>query len=280
MESPKTKEEINNYFQSDPYIKETFSNDTLRIYINSLRKIGCEITRASKTTQNRYVLCSHPFQISPTKAQLSALVKLYKNIYEALEISQVIEIEELFNTLAQNINDEKLKKYLLNSTMLKGINKKVLKDLISHCKNNNQIEFLHNSPRSGPKAIDIIADKLEFKSAKLYLWGYSLTHKEYSFYRLDRIEKILNIKLKPTSTEEKTYKITYQCPVCKYSEDTQDKIIEKNEEFLIVETTSKNKFNLIQKFLYNSRHYKVISPESFKHELIKKLKLMKENYND
>ena len=39
MQSPKSIAEINDCFLNNQYIKETFSQDTLRIYINSLRNI-------------------------------------------------------------------------------------------------------------------------------------------------------------------------------------------------------------------------------------------------
>ncbi len=80
IESPKSNDEINECLFNNQYIKEKFSSDTLRIYINSLRAIGCEITRANKSNNQKYKLTSHPFSYDIPKSQLKALSKVYKTV--------------------------------------------------------------------------------------------------------------------------------------------------------------------------------------------------------
>ena len=41
LESPKSYDEIIDYFANHDYIKETISIDTIRVYLNSLKRIGC-----------------------------------------------------------------------------------------------------------------------------------------------------------------------------------------------------------------------------------------------
>ena len=48
MDGPKTYEEIKEIFLSQKYLNETLSIDTLRVYINSLERMGCEIVRRTK----------------------------------------------------------------------------------------------------------------------------------------------------------------------------------------------------------------------------------------
>lgn len=281
IESPKSTEEINNYFFNDQYIKEKFSNDTLRIYINSLRLIGCDITRADKSNNNKYELISHPFDLDIQKPQIKAISKLYKNIYDKIELKKVIEMENLFTKIASAIKNEKTKETLLNITMLKNIDKSILNELTIHCKNKNQITFQHKSPKSGYKEIEIIADKLAFRSEKLYMFGYSITHSEYSFYRVDRIQKVFSIKIKQDSKEVPQIKVTYELETGNrtYTPENNEKIIAKTGTKTTIEIISANKFSLMQKFLYNAKDCKIISPQNFKNELINKLKLMKEGYN-
>lgn len=280
IEGPKTNQEINNYFLNDQYIKEKFSNDTLRIYINSLREIGCNITRANKAN-GKYELISHPFGFDIPKSQLKAISKLYKNIYDKIELNQAIMIEDLLIKLSETIKNEKTKEYLSNIIMAKGVDRRVLRELINHCNSKNQIIFFHKSAKSGIQEIEIIADKIFFKSEKLYLWGYSITHREYSFYRVDKITKVSAIKIKNDVIKHQDIRITYELleGFENYLPEDNEKILLKSPNKLILEITSKNKFSLIQKFLYNANTSRIIEPESFKNEIKQKLELMKKVYN-
>lgn len=284
MESPKTNDEINEYLLKDQYIKEKFSSDTLRIYINSLRAIGCEITTANRANNKKYKLISHPFEYDISKSQIKALSKLYKSAYDKIKIQKIIALENFFKKLSDLVKNENTKDLLSDISMLKGIDKDILNDLLIHCKNKNQITFLYNSPKSGKKEIEIIADKISFKpdklSEKLYLWGNNLTHKEYSYFAMDRISKICSIKILKTKEDFPLIKVIYELYNHNdgYVPDANEKIIEKHENKLLIEAVSKNEFEIMQKILYMADDCKVIEPQAFKTKLLKKLKTMEENY--
>lgn len=286
IESPKSNNEINEYFFNHQYIKEKFSNDTLRIYINSLRAIGCEITRADKTNNGRYELISHPFDYDIPKSQIKALTKLYKSIYDKIDVSEVISLDKFFKTLSSLVKNESTKAFLENISLLKHIDKNVLDNLLVHCKNKNQITFLYNSPKSGAKEIEIIADKLSFKSEKLsdklYLWGTNLTHKEYSYFLVERILKICSIKLLKNEEEFPLVKIVYELSnhINDYTLKSDEKIIKKTDDKLVIEVNSKNEFSVMQRILYMAEDCKVLQPQTFKTKLLDKLKIMEESYEN
>lgn len=280
MQSPKSNEEINEILLNDQYIQEKFSNDTLRLYINSLREIGCEITRANKLNNNKYELMSHPFVYEIPKPQLKAISKLCKSIYDKIDIKEVIAIENFFEKLVDSTTNQETKDALKSISILKGINKNILNDLFLHCKNKNQIVFLYNSPRSGEKQIEIIADKVSFKSGKLYLWGNNLTYKQYSYFALDRILKICSIKLLKNKEEITTVKVVYEVYNKDYEPLASEKIIEENNKTLVIETDSDNEFNLMQRLLYQANECKIIHPQDFKDKLLAKLKTMEEIYEN
>lgn len=280
MESPKTNNEINQILLNDQYIQGKFSNDTLRLYINSLRQIGCEITRANKLNNNKYELVSHPFVYEIPKPQLKAISKLYKSIYDKIDIKEVIAIENFFEKLANSTATQDTKDALKSFSMLKGINKDMLTDLLVHCKNKNQIVFLYNSPRSGEKQIEIVADKVAFKSGKLYLWGNNLIHKQYSYFAIERILKICSIKLLKNNEEVQTVKVVYELYNNDYEPLASEKIIEKTDIKLVIETDSDNEFNLMQTLLYMADECKILQPQDFKEKLLAKLKTMEQIYEN
>lgn len=280
MEAPKSIDEINEYFFNHQYIREKFSNDTLRIYINTLRCIGCEITRANKSNKQKYELISHPFNYDIPKNQINSLEKLYKNMYDRIDIKDVIAIDNLFEKLSFYNKNKETQAALRNFSVLKNINKNILDDLIMHCKNKNQITFLYNSPKSSAKTIEIIADKLSFKSKKLYLFGNNLTHNEYSYFSVDRILEVCSIKLQKEKKEFLPKKVIYELKNVEYIPEYDEKIIEKTNDKLVIEVTMKNEFSLMQKILYNANDCKVISPEDFKDKMLDKLKAMEKNYEN
>lgn len=282
MESPKSNDEINEYFFNHQYIKEKFSNDTLRIYINSLRLIGCEITRANKSNKQKYELISHPFTYDIPQNHINAIEKLYKNMYDKIDIRDVISIENLFEKLAAYTKNNITKEALKNISFLKNINKNILEDLIIHCKNKNQITFLYNSPKSNIKKIEIIADSLSFKSGKLYIFGNNLTHNEYSYFSIDRITDICSIKFQKEKKEFPSLKVIYELKNKngEYIPEIDEKIIEKTKDKLTIEVNSKNEFSLTQRILHVANDCKVIYPKDFKIKLLNKLKTMEASYEN
>lgn len=280
MKSPKSNEEINECLYNDQYIQEKFSNDTLRLYINSLREVGCDIIGANKTNNKKYELVSHPFNYEIPKSQIQAISKLYKSIYDKIGIKEVIAIENLFEKISNLSKNQDTKDTLRSISLLKEINKEILNDLLLHCKNKNQIVFLYNSPRSGEKQIEIIADKVSFKSGKLYLWGDNLSYKQYSYFAVERVLKICNIKLLKTKEDFPPVRVVYEIYDTDYIPSQSEKIIEKSGNKLIIEADGENEFSMMQKILYLADSCKILQPQEFKDKLLTKLKSMEESYEN
>lgn len=281
LQGPKSTNEINEAFVNNPYIKEKFSSDTLRIYINSLRTIGCNITKANKTTNNKYVLLSQPFNLEISSKQLKAISKIYKNIYTELSIKDLILLENIFSKISLLIENKETKNSLKELSFLKNINKDLLLELASHTEKHNQIQFLYNSPNSGKKEINIIADRIGFRSEKLYIWGYSTYHKDYAYFRIDRIIEIQSISLRNEQTEVEDIKVQYRLRSKNdYNPLKDEKIISKYENTYIIEKTGKSRFSIVQDLLYKGNKCEVLTPEDIKSEILEKLKGMEAIYND
>lgn len=282
IESPKSNDEINEYLLNNQYIKGRFSSDTLRIYINSLRAIGCEITGANKYNHKKYELISHPFSYDISKSQIEALSKVYKILDDKAGVQEVLAVENFFRKLSGLIPSESTRDFLKKGSLLKHIDREILNNLIIHCKNKNQIKFLYNSPKSGQKEIEIIADKLSFQSEKLYLWGNNLTHKEYAYFSVERIIKICSIKLLKDKKDFPSIKVVYELynQNNDYIPESDEKILERTGEKLVIEINSKNEFSVMQRILYMTNDCKVIQPEEFRIKLLDKLKNMEKSYEN
>lgn len=281
MESPKSNEEINECLLNNQYVKERFSTDTLRIYINSLRAIGCNISRADKSNNQKYHLLSVPFSYDIPKNQLRSLSKLYKSTYARMDIEEILLIEDFLQKLSANLQNSQTSDYIKNISVIKNINRDILDDLIKYCKNKLQITFLYNSPRCGAKEIEFICDKLAFKSDKLYLYGNNLTHNEYSYFVVGKILKICSINISKNIKEFPNIKVIYELyNQGNYSPEQEEIIIEKSSEKIILELTEKNEFTAMQKVLSKAPNCKIIQPLDFKEKFLNKLVKMGKIYED
>lgn len=281
MESPKTNDEINDCLFNNKYIKERFSGDTLRMYINALRAIGCDITKANKSNQMKYKLLSHPFAYKITESQLKAIAKFYKSVYDKLEIKDIILIEDFFETLSHIVQDSCISETLSGFCRLKKINRNLLEELLVHARSKNQIKFIYESPRSGKKEIEIVADKIAFKSGRLYLWGTNLNYGQYSYFSVEKIVKIICIKLRKENQAVKLFskEIVYELYNFSPPLIEEERVIEKDDEKCLIALNCKNEFDAVQRLLFLAEDCKVISPEDIKEKFLTKLKGMGEVYN-
>ena len=76
IESPKSYEEMQNFFKNHEYLHECISIDTLRIYLNSLKEIGCEISKKTLDGTTRYWINSHPLALKFDEKQIKIKLKV------------------------------------------------------------------------------------------------------------------------------------------------------------------------------------------------------------
>lgn len=283
LEAPKSYDEICDYFKNHEYIKEAISIDTLRVYLTSLRMVGCEIIRTKKAEGSKYKLVSHPFELNITDEQIKSIVKVYKAISKNIELQELITLEKFLIKITNMINNPNLKDAREKMSLFNGVNPDMVSKLLYHCKNKDQITFLYNSPRSGEKEIEIITDKVELTNNKFYLYGTGLEYKQYGYFPISRIKSVLNVKMfKDDISNIKEITVCYELKageneVKLTAEENLEKI---KENSIIVKCTTSNPFIIKQRVLSFGHACKVLYPESFKQEIISTLKQMREGYID
>lgn len=281
LEGPKSYQELRAAIENHEYLHESVSIDTLRIYLNSLRKIGCKISKYTKDGITRYSIDSHPFELKITKEQAQSIIKVFKAIYQSIDISDLLSLQKFFDKFSNFITNEDLKIKLKNISPLHNINPEIIQDLMTYSGSNTEIIIYYNSLTSGKKNINIIVDKLEVSNGKLYLYGISSEHKNYSSFLVSRIIKIAGINLKKSDLKIPVYQIGYEVrtiPNEKFELENNEKIINKNSEKIQVEITSPNKFGIMQRIMSLSPNCKILYPQDFKKEFIENLTKMKEGY--
>lgn len=279
LESPKTFEEIKERFREYEFLKENISIDTLRVYINSLERIGCEIVRDKKSEGGKYRLLKHPFEINLTEEQAKSIVKIYKNIVKNIEVEDLLYLTNFLNKIAKNIDNIEIKETIENLSPLNKIDEKILKELIAACRKKEEITILYNSPNSSKKEIDVLTDKLYISNNKVYLSGFSNSYKNTARFLVSRIIDIIAVKLTKTIINDTEPQII-TCEI--YDKDIEllknEKIISDNEDKMIIEIKSNNDFITKQRVLSLGSSCKVISPQSFKDDIVYTLNKIREGY--
>ena len=282
VQGPKTYKEIKQAIENNEYLKETVSIDTVRIYMNSLKHVGCDIKKLHEGRIVKYYIDSHPFELKITDSQVESIIKVYKAIAKSIEISDFLVLNDFFEKISPYIANEDLKAKLKNLSPIGNINGTLIKELMKHAKNNTEITVLYNAKNSGKrKEIDIIADKMSIINGKLYLAGYNSEYKNYSEFLVSNIIKIISVNLNSPKLPSPEFCVRYE-----YSKQDNEQlqllenetIIEETDSAMIVEIKSRNKFVIMQRILSHANKCRVISPENYKEEIISLLKSMKEGY--
>lgn len=281
-EGPKSYEDISKYLYNHPYLREKISIDTLRVYINSLKRLGCEVKRIRGEDKiSRYVITEHPFELKLTSEQIQSIIKVYKSIVKNMDIKEIISMIHFFEKIGSYIKNQEFVEEIKKISMFNTINIKLLEDLIECCDKKEQIVILYNSPNSGEKDVELIADKIEISNGKIYLYGTGFEYMQYGSFLASRIIKIKEIKLHSTIPQNiKKLKITYElnCTPDKIKLKENEKIIEEKDNKTIIEMHTSNNFLARQRLLEYGPLCKIIAPENFKNDFISLLQNMKAGY--
>lgn len=280
VESPKSYKEICDIFYNHPYLREKISIDTVRVYINSLKLIGCNVKRVrGEDKVSRYTILSHPFELKLSDEQKQSVLKLFKSIVKNIEIEDLISLEEFFEKIGVYIKNEEFIDEVKNISLLKDIDKELLKDLLDCCNKKLQIVINYKSPNSGTKDIELIADKVNITNGKIYLYGTGFEYMQYGSFLVSRINKINEIKLNSdTNVKLNEIKVVYEIYQSDVALQPYERIVEQNADKIVVEAVTSNPFMLKQRLLEFGSLCRIIEPAEFKDEFIALLKDMKAGY--
>ena len=281
LEAPRSYQDIIAYFEDHDFINEKISIDTIRVYINSLRRAGCVISKTKRAEGSKFVLDSHPFELTVSHEQIKPITKVYKTIAKTVDLSELVMLEKFLRKIAENIKNEEFKNALNKTSLLTGMDTELLENLLSCCKGKKQIILKYNSPRSGITNLEIICDKMAFENGKLYLYGTSLDFSQSIYLQVARIidiELIKSDKTKNIDIEEIKIKFKVRADYRELQLKDNEKLLEVSNTTTLIEAVSSNKFALKQRILSFGSACTVRELEEFKQEIIATLKKMRAEY--
>ncbi len=281
IDAPKTFEEIKQAFIKLKIMEPESSDDIIRININTLRNIGCEITRAGSKTNYKYTLLEHPFAIGFTDDEISVLKRVYNKVKSNSDIELLLKFDELFKKLASCVNDDKTKETLLGLSLLKDFNIDLIKELINDCTKKQILNLIYQKPSENPTEKNVAAQRIVIQNDSIFLYCYDFGRKESIILNIKRILSIISRKNNDSNDikiETKNIKFFLRNS-CILALEENEQIIEEQTDGKVIEGKYYNKFTATQRILSFGSACTVIEPKDFREEIIEILKSMRSIYN-
>lgn len=261
---------------------EDFSDDSLLLYINTLKKVGFEIT-SPKSKYDEYGLLENWNFPNFNNADINLLTKIKSVLAQKSDYLSVLNFNNLlliFSKYTTNKTKEKLNKIIAQKPFGLDLHEKLI--YFQKCiENKTSLLITYKSPNSDKNYFEILPQAIKLENSKVYLLGYENQIIEKRCLRPEKIiatQEIINLKHKQW---EKPF------VVCEFDlksqnfleEDVDVELIENKKDKIIVKVSSWNNFELLQKILCYGDLCKVISPENFQEKIRKTIALIKENYD-
>ena len=283
IDRPLSLEEIRQEFLKYNIFEDSNSDDILRIDLNTLRSMGCEITRAKKATQHKFILTVHPFMLDITDDEMNILKWSFSRLKSDLNLESAINFHLLFSKIAQNVSNPELAEELRGLSVIKHYDMELINEIQDYCKNKKILEFIYKSPASNNEIQKIVICKeLILKNNKVYLYCSDSNSKEALTLNINRIKKILSSQDNDgnDNTVEKI-KVKFKLKEFGIQGLSEDETILEGdlEKGFLIEGNYYNEFLAYQRILSFGSDCTVIEPNDFKENIILKLKRMKEIYN-
>lgn len=192
--SPCSSEDIIKEFAKDPVTERSASKDALRITINSLKAVGCVIKRPSSKTNYCYVLETHPFKINFTKEHLQILIKIRNNILEQRDWKTVLKLNNFYDKISGILQDGTLKDILKYKKPFSKIKPEIISVIENEYIIKKEVIINYASTSKKINKINIIPDKIFCDSGKLYIWAWYFKRNSYSYFNIEKITSIIDIK--------------------------------------------------------------------------------------
>ena len=281
INAPMSLEEIKDAFVEGKLMDKSGSEDVVRIDINTLRKMGCDISRADSRTNNKFVLNDYPFKINVTKAEVNVIKRAFNKIKENADISLLIYYDNLFKKIIPHIADSEVKEIMSGMSPLKQYSLQIIDKLKKACEKKNIVKLVYKMPAlSCDSEKEIFAEKIVLQNNKLYLYGVDKGSNNPIYLNLKRIVKVLSMQ------ETDDYRTAEPVVVKFFLKDFGVSGLADNEEIESGDAESgfvicgryHNSFFAVQRILSFGSKCTVLEPSEFKDMIVKILQRMKEVY--
>ncbi len=294
-ESPLSVEELNRKFQDDPMINRTLSEDSVWLYINTLKTLGCEITRPVPSNGFRYQLLYHPFGNILAPEDIDTLTDA-KTVAEAkMSYPEILCLDRFFKKMLaySSLPERKtlIEDMFSTSRSVDYEARMETIDRLGEAVQDRRLLFVtYQSPAKGSESFYFLPEALMYQGGVLYLNGSRLGRENLVMLRVERIESF-EITEQPDLYEqlEKIQSGRIHVVVRLYAASALPvEILGPGEQvrrvghadppYMEITLETRDLFLLKQKLLELGLPFDVVEPESFRADVLQTLLAMNRLY--
>jgi predicted DNA-binding transcriptional regulator YafY len=188
-------DELNERFMADPAIGKILSNDSIWLYINTLKALGCEIRRPMRSNQFQYELTYHPFGIHLDFHHLDLLVEIKALLEMQNQREKILAFDQFLKKMisrsAMADRNEFLSVLFQKSRSVDYEGQGTLiQQFRQAIEQQELLILLYRSPMKDKESIYFLPDDLLYQNGALYVLGYQYGRVEGSMLRIDRVENL------------------------------------------------------------------------------------------
>lgn len=218
IQSPLNLKTLNERFCADPRIGKALSNDSIWLYINTLKALGCSIRRPSPKNGFCYELISHPFGLSLSESRREMLARAKAHAQKSFTHQEMLVLDRFFKKVIRHSTvaipqagiDE-----LFRQTRSADIEtcQEHVRRLEAGLADETLFQLQYHSPVQGDEHFFFIPEMLYYEQGVMYVRGDRENNVGSSSLRVDRIlalETIDNEVLRSKIRQERSPRVDVQ----------------------------------------------------------------------
>jgi predicted DNA-binding transcriptional regulator YafY len=192
IQTPLSVEALNQKFCTDPRIGKAVSNDSIWLYINTLKTLGCHIRRPGPKNNFQYELLSHPFGLPLSEHYLETLALAKSYAQQQFNHQEMLILDRLLKKVIQ-YSDTSTPQEVIDSLFAQSRSSDS-ETCNAHVQNIEKwlpseplLNIHYLSPVKGKEQFLFLPEMLYYEQGVIYLRGDRADIKTPSSLRVDRI---------------------------------------------------------------------------------------------
>ena len=307
IQTPLSVDALNQRFCEDPLIGKAVSNDSIWLYINTLKALGCNIRRPSPRNQFQYEMISHPFGLALTELQRDSLAQAKAFAQQSFTFEEMQTLDGLFKkviayTVCDNPQAEIEQLFLRSRSFDYGDLQAHIATLTQFTAERQLSRLVYLSPKHGEETFTFLPMAIFYDRGVVYIRGERPEFDHPSCLRADRILRLSplvddSLKNQLLSRQQLRTELTVLVFVTErqafngfgldenqgvYSESLRwvgsDELTDDEKPHYEVKLQVREFFFLKQKILWGGLPCRVLGADSFREDLQRTLMTMRQFY--
>ncbi len=270
-------EDLNQYFSRNPLIGKPFNAETITKYMNTLRKSGCVIPKASNKNEFTYQLLRNPFQRGLTEGELDIALKLFQALKQHPDATIHQTFGEFLRKVAWTIPDPQ-HQYLMDrinpeeALLVPESAHHLLQKYKVYCQEAQVLELTCLED----KLYLLEPERVEKQGQQLFLIGFD--SKRQTMVKLN-LKHILSCRQLPSKVHRTQTRVSitfevYQRLAKTYRLYPGEKILSKHSERLKIRAQTDDPELLMRRLMKYGPLCQILSPDSIRQQVQKRLERM------